>query len=75
MFYNRAIMFKQRLKRGMILDQHRAINVAIQKRDAKAAKAAIENHLTFVEEALRDHKDEQRNEAIAHQRFEHHSKS
>ncbi len=74
-FYNRAIMFKQRLKRGMILDQHRAINVAIQKRDAKAAKAAIENHLTFVEEALRDHKDEQRNEAIAHQRFEHHSKT
>ena len=73
-FYNREIMFKQRLNRGMILEQHKAINAALQKRDAKGARAAIESHLNFVEGALRAQKSEQKNEAIARQRFDHHSK-
>lgn len=73
-FYNRAIMFKQRLNRDMILDQHRAINVALQARDPEGARAAVERHLTFVEEALHNHKNEQKHEAIALQRFEHHNK-
>ncbi len=73
-FYNRAIMFKQRLNRDMLLDQHRAINDALQARDAKAASVAVESHLTFVEDALRSHKNELKHEEIALQRFEHHNK-
>ena len=73
-FYNRAIMFKQRLNRATLLDQHRAINTALQSRDPKAARAAVESHLSFVEDALRNHKNEQKHEEIALQRIEHHTK-
>ena len=73
-FYNRAIMFKQRLNRATLLDQHRAINTALQSRDPKAARAAVENHLSFVEDALRNHKNEQKHEEIDRQRIEHHTK-
>lgn len=68
-FYNRQIMFKQRTTRDSLLDQHRAINDALQARDAEGAQAAVERHLTYVEEALfRDRKLE-RNEGIAQQRL------
>ncbi|MEL6645588.1 MAG: FCD domain-containing protein [Pseudomonadota bacterium] len=70
-FFNRQIMFKQRMTRDMLLDQHRAINVALQARDAPAARAAISAHLDFVEAALLGQKKDERNEAIAKQRFEH----
>lgn len=73
-FYNRSIMFKQRLNRVTLLDQHRAINTALQNRDAKASREAIKSHLSFVETALRNHKSEQKNEEIARQRYEHHNK-
>jgi len=72
-FYNRSIMFKQRLNRETLLDQHRVINTALQNRDPKAARAAVESHLSFVEKALHDHKSAQHNEEIARLRFEHHS--
>lgn len=72
-FYNRAIMFKQRLNRDTLLDQHRAINNALQARDPAGSRAAVESHLTFVEQALHNHKKEQKHEAIARQRFEHHN--
>ena len=70
-FYNRQVMFKQRTTRGALLDQHRAINVAIQARDPDAARAAINAHLYYVEKALADQQKADRNEAIARQRFEH----
>ncbi|MEQ8902138.1 MAG: FCD domain-containing protein [Roseovarius sp.] len=70
-FYNRQVMFKQRTTRGALLDQHRAINVAIQARDPDAARAAINAHLNYVEKALADQQKADRNEAIARQRFEH----
>lgn len=70
-FYNRQIMFKQRTTRDTLLDQHRAINVALQARDAVAARAAVEAHLGFVESALFDQDKAERNEAIAKKRFEH----
>lgn len=70
-FYNRQVMFKQRTTRGALLDQHRAINTAIQARDSAAARAAVEAHLNYVEKALTDQKKAERNEAIARQRFEH----
>ncbi|GAA0284605.1 FadR/GntR family transcriptional regulator [Rhodovulum strictum] len=69
-FYNRQIMFSQRTTRAMLLDQHRAINAALQARDAPGARAAVERHLSYVETALSDHLQSERNEAIARQRLE-----
>ncbi|MDU8912604.1 FadR/GntR family transcriptional regulator [Aestuariicoccus sp. MJ-SS9] len=69
-FYNRQIMFKQRTTRSTLLDQHRAINDALQARDPKAARAAVEAHLSFVEDALRKDRINEKNEDIARQRYE-----
>ena len=70
-FYNRQVMFRQRITRGALLGQHRAINTALQARDPQAARAAIEAHLDYVERALTDQQKAARNEAIARQRLEH----
>lgn len=70
-FYNRQIMFKQRMRREQILAQHGAINDALQARDEAAARAAVERHLDFVKAALNEHAKSEQNEAIARQRFEH----
>jgi GntR family transcriptional repressor for pyruvate dehydrogenase complex len=70
-FYNRQVMFKQRTTREALLDQHRAINCALQARDPKAARAAVEAHMSYVETALRDQQRAERHEAIALQRLEH----
>ncbi len=70
-FYNRTVMFKRKATRGELLEQHRVINDALQSRDAKGARAAIENHLAFVEQCLADEGKAVKNEAIAMQRFEH----
>ena len=51
-FYNRSVMFKQRTTRDTLLDQHRAINDALQARDPAGARAAVESHLNFVEGSL-----------------------
>jgi GntR family transcriptional repressor for pyruvate dehydrogenase complex len=59
------------MTRDTLLDQHRAINDALQARDATAARAAIETHLSFVEQALADHQQAEHNERIARQRYEH----
>lgn len=70
-FYNRQVMFRQRTTRSDLLDQHRAINIALQSRDPTAARAAVEAHLNYVEASLTDQQRSDRNEAIARQRFEH----
>lgn len=70
-FYNRSIMFKQRTTRDTLLEQHRAINTALQARDPAAAKAAIETHLDFVESSLSDWRKMELNEEIAKQRYDH----
>ncbi len=70
-FYNRQVMFKQRTTRLAMLDQHRAINDALQARDPVAARAAVEAHLDFVARALETQQKAERNEAVALQRFEH----
>ncbi len=70
-FYNRQVMFKQRTTRSALLDQHRAINDAIQARDPQAARTAVEAHLNYVEAALFAQQKADRNEEIARQRFEH----
>ncbi|MCE8513495.1 FCD domain-containing protein [Ruegeria pomeroyi] len=70
-FYNRKIMFHQRTTREAILDQHRAINAALQDRDPAGARAAVSDHLSYVEQCLADQEKAERNEAIARQRLEH----
>ena len=73
-FYNRQIMFRQRTTRTMLLDQHRAINAALQARDPAGARAAVEAHMDFVRIALTDHLKAERNEQIARQRLDHESR-
>ncbi len=70
-FYNRQVMFKNRMTREQLLDQHRAMNSAVQARDPAAAKAAVEAHLNFVEQALVDQIRAEKNETIARQRLDH----
>ena len=73
-FYNRSVMFKQRMTRDHLLDQHRAINEALQARDPAAARAAVAAHMDYVEGALSDQQKADRNEAFAKKRFEHEAK-
>lgn len=70
-FYNRQVMFRNRMTRDMLLDQHRAINRAIQARDPAGARAAIGAHMDYVEQALLEQARAERNEAVARQRIEH----
>jgi GntR family transcriptional repressor for pyruvate dehydrogenase complex len=73
-FYNRSIMFKQRTTRDTLLDQHRAINAALQARDPAKARAAVEAHLDFVQAALSEQQKSERHEVFAKKRFEHESR-
>lgn len=70
-FYNRTVMFKQRTTRDTLLEQHRAINAALQSRDPAKAKAAVEAHLTFVETSLLDQQKADKHASFARKRFEH----
>jgi GntR family transcriptional repressor for pyruvate dehydrogenase complex len=70
-FFNRRVMFKQRATGETLLDQHRTINAALQRRDAEGARAAVEAHLGFVEQALIAQRKAERNEEIARLRFAH----
>jgi GntR family transcriptional repressor for pyruvate dehydrogenase complex len=70
-FYNRQVMFKQRMTRAALLDQHRAINTALQVRDPDAARRVVEAHLDFVRSALTAERRAEKHEAIARKRFEH----
>ncbi len=69
-FYNRTIMFRQRTTRDQLLNQHKRINDALQAREPAAARKAIEDHLTFVEESLYSDRKTEQNETIARQRLE-----
>lgn len=70
-FYNRQVMFQQRTSRAALLDQHKAINAALQDRDPDGARAAVVAHLDYVESCLRDQQRARRNEEIARQRLTH----
>lgn len=70
-FYNRARMFAQNTTREELLAQHRAINAALQARDPKAARAAAEAHIDYIEAAYTAQRKSDRNEEIARQRIEH----
>lgn len=68
-FYNRQIVFRGRDTRALLLDQHRAINGAIQARDPPAARRAVEAHLDFVRTALAEDRRARRNEEVARLRL------
>lgn len=70
-FYNRKAMFRHRTTRVALLDQHRAIHDAIQQRDAAAARAAVEAHLDYVEQAMLEQRRADHNELVAKQRLRH----
>ncbi len=70
-FYNRQQMFRSRDIRDTLLDQHRAINTALQQRDPVGARAAVEAHLSYIQNALADQAQSDRNEVVARQRLEH----
>ena len=70
-FFNRQVMFSQNVSRADLMDQHRAINEALQARDAAGARAAVEAHLDYVSAAFRDQQRAQKNEGIARQRLAH----
>ncbi len=70
-FYNRQVMFRNRVTRDQLLGQHRAINVAILARDPAAARAAVEAHLDYVERAFVDQMRAEKHETIARQRLDH----
>lgn len=69
-FYNRQVMFNQRTTREVLLEQHDAINAAIQMRDPAKARKAVETHLDFVHQALSDQQKADKNEVIAKKRLE-----
>ena len=70
-FYNRQIMFAQKTTRAALLDQHRAINDAIQARDPDATRTAVQAHLDYVKSALAAKQKSAKNEAVAKLRFQH----
>ncbi|MBL9075498.1 FCD domain-containing protein [Tabrizicola sp.] len=69
-FYNRQVMFRNRMTRDQLLDQHRAINATIQTRDPAAARAAVGAHMAYVEQAFHDQMRAEKHESIARQRLE-----
>lgn len=70
-FYNRQMLFRNRMTRDQLLDQHRAMNTALQGRDPAAARAAVEAHLAYVEQAFAEQLRAEKHEAIARQRLDH----
>ncbi|GKY88228.1 FadR/GntR family transcriptional regulator [Sinisalibacter aestuarii] len=70
-FYNRQVVFARCGERDLLLDQHRAINAALQARDGAAARAAIEAHLDYIAAAYRDQKRAEANEEISQRRLRH----
>jgi GntR family transcriptional regulator, transcriptional repressor for pyruvate dehydrogenase complex len=70
-FYNRQQLFRSRDIRETLLNQHRAINTALQARDPAGARGAVEAHLSYIQAALADQAQADRNEAVARQRLEH----
>jgi GntR family transcriptional repressor for pyruvate dehydrogenase complex len=69
-FYNRQRMFKNRPTRDTLLDQHRDINEALQRRDPIDARAAVTAHLNYVEQDLVQQQRTKRRESVAKMRFE-----
>ncbi len=70
-FYNRAQMYLQPNAHDDLLEQHRAINDSLQRRDCIGARAAMERHMDRVEAALKAQRRTAHTDTIARQRLEH----
>ncbi len=70
-FYNRQALFSMQTTRAELLDQHRAINEALQARDGARARAAVEAHLGYIEAAMETRRKQSRNEETAKLRYAH----
>ncbi len=70
-FYNRAVIYSLPERRSKLLDQHRAIRDAVLARDESGARAAVEVHMDFVAEALRDASRMRSREQVAALRQRH----
>jgi len=70
-FYNRQVMFRNRMTRDHLLDQHRAILNGILLRDAVQARAAVAVHMDYVAQSLTEQLRAAQNETVARQRLQH----
>lgn len=70
-FYNRSVMFKQRVTREALLEQHSRINDALQAREPELARNAVEAHLSYVENALAQDRKAEQNEEMAQRRLDY----
>jgi len=69
-FYNRRLLFEQSDTPTVLLDQHHAINAALQRRDPAGARAAVETHLDFVAAAITARRKADRHAEFARLRAE-----
>ncbi|TQV66101.1 FadR/GntR family transcriptional regulator [Aliiroseovarius halocynthiae] len=67
--YSRQVVIQITNTRMDLLEQHRAINDALQARDPKAARSAIETHMDHVIQSYADLRRTERNEQVARQRL------
>ncbi|MEL6583918.1 MAG: FCD domain-containing protein [Pseudomonadota bacterium] len=70
-FYNRKLLFGVRDTRDLLLEHHRAIHDAIMARNPAEARQAIDEHLGFIEGAMREHVRVHAQEEIAKLRYQH----
>ncbi len=70
-FYNRQALFGMRTTRRDLLEQHRMIHDNLIARDPEGARQAVEAHLTFIENAMKDELRKDENEKTARLKFEH----
>lgn len=69
-FYNRSTLFKHRTTRRDLLNQHRAIHEALMARDPEGARAAVEAHLQFIEDEMKEKGRFERNLETAQLRYD-----
>ncbi|WP_316013905.1 FCD domain-containing protein [Roseobacter sp. HKCCA0434] len=70
-FYNRGLLFDNGDIRDTLLSHHRAILESIEARDPDAAQAALDDHLGFIEQAMRAHLKTAAQEQTARLRRDH----
>ena len=70
-FYNRDVVHGMREGRARLMEQHRDIRDALRARDGAAARAAVEAHMDYVAQALREAERVRSREEIAALRQRH----
>ncbi|MEM0990702.1 MAG: FCD domain-containing protein [Pseudomonadota bacterium] len=70
-WYSREAVYAIRDRRSKLMEQHREIRDAIKARDPKAARQAVEAHMDFVAQALREADRARTREEVAELRRQH----